>query len=118
MAEIRKIEAGIARYIDTELIPKLPDDGIKRVGVGIVSGLIAKRGGLMLEQLAKNPTLQMLTIADSTGGLDVGLLYEVAKEKVPAKGVSVVLPVVGKLTIYPDDIDTLYRYICGEVKSY
>ena len=118
MADIRTIETGIARYIDAELIPKLPDDGLKRFGIGMVSGLVAKRGGMILEHVAKMPILQMLTVVDSSGGLDVGLLYEIAKEKVPSAGMNIEVPFVGKIKMYPADIEKLYRYICGEVTVY
>lgn len=111
MADITSIERGIARYLDAELIPKLPENGWKRFGVGVVSGLVAKRGGLLLEGLKNNPMLQTLAVVDATGGFDVALLRELAAERIPESGLQIDVPVVGSLKIYRADLDKLYGYI-------
>ena len=50
MVEISRIEMGVARYLDAELVNKLPGNTWKQFGAGMASGLIAKRGGVALGQ--------------------------------------------------------------------
>lgn len=113
MVEVAKIEKGIARYLDAELVPKLPENSWKQFGVGIVSGLVAKRGGMVIEQYKAHPAAVAFGLVDPSGCIDVDILRELAKERVPEGGLAVDVPMIGKLKIYRADIDTLYGYIVG-----
>ena len=102
MVEIQKIEAGIARYLDAELIPKLPENSWKQFGVGLVSALVAKRGGAVLKAFG---------VVDEAGCWDVDVLREIAKERIPETGLPADVPFIGKLTIYRADVDKLHEHI-------
>lgn len=113
MVEISKIESGIARYLDAELVQKLPGNGWKQFGVGMASGLIAKRGGVALAQFKDHPVVKAFGLIDQTGCVDVEVLREIARERVPDTGLQADVPLVGKITIYKSDVEKLYSYIVG-----
>ena len=111
MVEVSRIETGIARYLDAELVPKLPENSWRQFGVGIASGLIAKRGGMVIERYKNHPAAIAFGLVDSAGCVDVEILRSLAKERIPETGLPVEVPLLGKLTVYRADIDTLYGYI-------
>lgn len=114
MVSIDNIERGLARYIDTDILPNLPRDGIKGVGIGIAASLLVKRGGNILREYAKNPLLQQLGIVTSDGAVDLEALREAALENVPAQGVSVDLPLGITLRMNANDVESLYNAIRKE----
>ena len=113
MVEISRIEMGVARYLDAELVNKLPGNTWKQFGAGMASGLIAKRGGMALGRLKSHPVAKAFALVDEAGCIDVGILRELAREKIPDGGLPVDVPLIGKLTIYREDIEKLYGYIMG-----
>lgn len=109
MYTIDQVERGLARYMDTELIPKLPHDGIKGFGIGVFATLLIKRGGVLLQNLEQNAMIRdMGVIKDGT--VDIDLLADACKQNIPAGGLTI--PVLG-MTFRMDanDIDTMHRCI-------
>lgn len=111
MVTIAKVEQGVAAYLDSELMPKLPSTGIEKVLAGTAMGLVIRRSGKILEGLKSNKTVQMLGIMDAEGNVDVDLLKEELKKNIPQDGVKVDVPVIGTLTFHKDDVDKLHEYI-------
>lgn len=114
MVSIDNIERGLARYIDTDILPNLPRDGIKGVGIGIAASLLVKRGGNILREYAKNPLLQQLGLVTPDGAVDLEALREAALDNVPAQGVSVDLPLGITLRMNANDVESLYNAIRKE----
>lgn len=113
MVEIARIERGIARYLDAELIPQLPENSWKQFGAGIISGLVAKRGGMVIESYKRHPAAVAFGLVDASGSVDVDVLRQLAKDRIPDMGLPMEVPMLGKVTIYRADIDKLYEYIVG-----
>jgi hypothetical protein len=113
MVEINRIEVGVARYLDAELVNKLPGNTWKQFGAGMMSGLIAKRGGIALGRLKAHPVAKAFSIVDEAGCIDVEILRELAREKIPDGGLPVDVPLIGKVTVYKEDVEKLYGYIVG-----
>ena len=113
MVEISKIEMGVARYLDAELVNKLPGNTWKQFGAGMASGLIAKRGGMALGRLKSHPVAKAFALVDEAGCIDVEILRELAREKIPDGGLPVDVPLIGKVTVYREVIEKLYGYIMG-----
>ena len=113
MVEISRIEMGVARYLDAELVNKLPGNTWKQFGAGMASGLIAKRGGMALGRLKSHPVAKAIALVDEAGCIDVEILRELAREKIPDGGLPVNVPMIGKVTVYREDIEKLYGYIMG-----
>lgn len=111
MVTIGKIEQGVAAYIDSELMPKLPSTGLEKVLAGTAIGLAIRRSGKIIESYKDNKTVQMLGIMDAEGNVDVDALAEELKKNVPADGVKVDVPIIGVMTFHKDDVDKLHEYI-------
>lgn len=116
MVSIDCVERGLARYIDTEILPNLPKDGVKGVGIGIAASLLVKRGGVILREYIKNPMLQQLGIVSVDGSVDLDVLREAAMENISAQGVVVDLPLGVTLRINADDVDSIYKAIREEAR--
>ena len=109
MVSMQQIEQGVARFIDTELAPKIPADGpngpVKRFGF-----LVA----LTYSIKSKVPAvLTAMGAVDEGGNVDLDGVIDAAKSRVPEAGLRVQVPVIDELIFYPADIDLLRRYIEG-----
>lgn len=111
MVAIDKVEAGIARYIDRELIPQLPCDGLKGFGIGVAASLLLQKLGVILRQYAGNPMLKTLEIVNDDGMVDIEVLHEAIRRNVQENGLAIDLPLVGGIKLYKADVDTIYRMI-------
>lgn len=116
MISIDCVERGLARYIDTEILPNLPKDGVKGVGIGIAASLLVKRGGIILREYIKNPMLQQLGLVSADGSVDLDLLREAALENIPAQGVVIDLPLGVTLRINANDVESIYSAIRKEAR--
>lgn len=114
MVSIENIERGLAKYIDTQIMPAIKTDGIKGVGIGIAASLLVKRGGNVLREYAKNPLLQQLGIVTADGAVDLDALREAALENIPSQGISVDLPLGVTLRMSAADVDSIYNAIRKE----
>lgn len=111
MVSIDKIEQGIAAYLDSELMPKLPTSGFEKVLAGTAMSLAIRRSGAIIDGYKSNKVVQMLGVMDSEGNVDVDILAEELKKNIPKEGMKVDLPIIGGVTFHKDDVDKLYEYI-------
>ena len=111
MASMDAIQKGVARFIDAEILPKLPVDGAKRFGVGIAASVMTKRGARVLEGYKDNEWMNKLGVIDAGGNVDLGILREAALERIPDEGIKIDVPLIGKMTFYRQDVETLYQFI-------
>lgn len=116
MVSIENIERGVAKYIDTQILPAIKADGIKGFGIGVAASVLVKRGGNLLREYARNPMLQQLGIVSPDGSVDLDLLREAAKENMPAHGMAIDLPMGISLRVNNADIDSIYDAIREEAK--
>lgn len=111
MVSIQTVEQGIASYIDHELLPNLPRDGIKGFGIGVAATLLIKRGSGMLQQLSGNKIMQQMGIIAPDGAVDLDVLEDAAISNMPATGLPVALPLGITLRFKAEDIKKLCDYI-------
>lgn len=114
MVSIESVERGMARYIDSEIIPAIKTDGIKGFAVGTVASLLVKRGGNLLRAYAKSPVLQQMGLVTPDGAVDLDALREAARENIPTGGLQVDLPLGISMRITTADVDLLYEAIRKE----
>lgn len=112
MATIEQVEAGIIKYIDNEIAPKIPvhvpNGQLKKV-VFLAGAAYAVRKGL--RQYAAHPSLVQMGAVDADGNVDVDGILEAAKGAVPETGFKATVPVLGDLTFYGEDLERLAAYI-------
>lgn len=113
MVTTAQIEQGLAKWLDTELMPQLPMEGWKRVVAGAAMGVIVKRSGQMLDSLAQSPLFTALEVSKN-GEIDIDIIAEELQKATPEKGFVIDLPLIGSMTIHRQDIDNLHRIIRGE----
>lgn len=114
MVSIDSVERGIAKYIDEQLMPNLPRDGVKGFGIGVAASLLVKRGGNLLREYAKTPWLQQMELVTADGSVDLDAIRDAAKANIPATGVAIELPMGICLRVTAADVDALYNSIRKE----
>ena len=111
MVSIRRVEKGIATYLDKEMMPKTDTEGLQGFGIGVATSLLIKRVGNIVEGYRNNGVAQALGVFDKNGNVDVDVLREVLKENISDNGRKMALPVLGSFTFYRSDVDMLYDCI-------
>jgi hypothetical protein len=111
MVSISDIEKGIANYLDSELMTKLPQNGFQRVIAGTAISLAIRKSGTIVANLQDNAFIKMIEIMDGDGNVDIDLLREEVKKQIPDTGVKADFPMIGVVTFRKDDVDKLYDYI-------
>lgn len=110
MVSIEKVQRGIAAYMEQEIIARLPEGSLGKAAAKGATFVFLARSKQALDTFAQNPVAKAFGLAD-TGELDVDMACDAAKEAIGDGGLTVTLPVLGSLTFYPADIDTLKRMI-------
>lgn len=111
MVSIDKIEKGIAAYMDSEIMPQLPNGGLEKVLAGTAMSLVIRRSGNILDGYKNNKAVQMLGLMDADGNVDVDILAEELKKNISSDGLKVEIPMIGKMTFHKEDVDKLHEYI-------
>ena len=115
MVSMNQIEAGVSRWLDKELMPKLPTggayDGIKKTATVAIALYAIKRGRAALDSLTHNSFLATIGAVDHAGNIDIEGFAEEMKKQMPEEGLRVSVPMVGDMTFYRADLDDLMRYI-------
>lgn len=114
MVSIESIERGMARFVDTEIMPAIKTDGIKGFAIGAAASLLVKRGGNILRSYAKHPLLQQMGLVTADGAVDLDAMRDAAKENIPVGGLQVDLPMGISMRITTADVDNLYEIIRRE----
>lgn len=117
MVSMNQIETGVSRWLDRELMPKLPTggqyDGIKKAATVALALYAIKRGRAALDSLTQNSFLGTIGAVDREGNVDLEGFVEEMKKQVPENGLKVSVPMVGDMTFYRGDLDDVMRYIKG-----
>lgn len=115
MVSINQIEAGVSRWLDKELMPKLPSggayDGLKKAAAVALAMYAIKRGRAALDGLTHNSFLGTIGAVDHNGNVDIEGFMDEMRKQLPESGLTVSVPMVGDLTFYRADLDELLRHI-------
>ena len=117
MVSMNQIEAGVSRWLDRELMPKLPTggayDGLKKAATVALALYAIKRGRAALDSLTHNSFLATIGAVDHEGNIYIEGFAEEMKKQMPEAGLKVSVPMVGDMTFYRTDLDDMLRYIKG-----
>lgn len=123
MVSVNKIETGIVKYIDNEIMPHFPQTGWQRVAVGVCVGLLIKKYDNIVKYAMENPFMKTMGVFNDNGEVDIETLYELTKKNISEEGMSINIPVPSlgglfqknndayTLTFKKEDVDVLYKYI-------
>ena len=111
MVSVDKIERGVARFLDVEMLPTIPAEGFARVVAGTAAAVLVRRVGGMVRGYSDNSVVRGLGVMDAAGNVDIDILREALKANMPESGIRIEIPFGGAVTLRKADVDTLYRYI-------
>lgn len=103
MVATEKIRAGITRYLDSEIMPRMP--AFKAVAFGTAAALYLRR---LPEICSKIPA--SMGITNESGYIDIEVIHEELHNRM-THPVDIDVPMIGRITIDRDEIDKIYRYI-------
>ncbi len=108
-ANIQKVQNGLAKFIDTELVNHL--DGWQKIGFGAVSALVIKNLPTTIKQYAHHPAIAMLGVIDEDLNIDIDALHDAVMDHFSTEGEYINVPMLGRLKITKQDVESLYKYI-------
>lgn len=115
MVSIECIERGLARYLDTDVIPGLMQgNSAKGFALSVAASLLVKRGGNLLRTYAKAEILNQLGLVSADGAVDLDAIRDEAKAYMPQTGIEVPLPMGLSMRVKASDVDKLYEAIKKE----
>ena len=110
---IEKVIDGITRYMDKEIYSGMND--LQEFAARVLVGRVIGNEDNIKEMIINNGYLKTFGIIESDGMIDVkSLACDIKRELERKESVSISLPMFGKWTFRPDDVDVLYRSITGE----
>ena len=105
---VDQISEGVARYVDMELVPKVP--GLRKWVLGAFGGYAVKM--VKDKAMESREMLESAGLMDADGLVDLDALYSSLRKTAGASGpVTEHLPMLGDVTFDSSDIDKLYTYI-------
>ena len=107
---VNQISEGLAKYIDNELVPKVP--GVRKWALGLAG---AYAGKAIQDKISENSKLlSSLGIMSEDGMVDVDMVLPYIKSMATQSGpVSEHVPMIGDIRFDSSDVDKLYSYIVG-----
>jgi len=108
MVHIDQIKIGLGRFMETEIVSKIP--GWKRWVFGTGAAIILERLGEMLDQYKAHPVISALGIVDGDM-VDLGTVYKHLRTQAAGGSAQIDIPMIGTMTISAADIEKLYKMI-------
>lgn len=108
-ASIEKVQAGLAKYIDNEMINHL--QGWQKIGFGASSALIIKNLPNTIQAYKNSPVVAMFGVLDEDNNIDIDALHDAISDYFTSDGEYVNVPLLGRIKFTKQDIETLYQYI-------
>ena len=108
--KFEKVIDGISRYVTAEIYAGMND--IQELMARIAVGRVISNEETIKESLINNGIVRTFGLIDSEGMVDVDGLRNELKREIERKGkISISIPMFGKLTFTPEDVDVIYKYI-------
>lgn len=111
MVTLAQATAGIERYLDTEILAKIP--GWQKWVLGAAASRMLSRSGEIFNTLKNNPVVSAMGIIDENDQIDIDAVYREFSAQAQRGVITFDVPFVGPLTLGAGDVDQLYRYIIG-----
>lgn len=116
MYEFERVVNGLVKYIDNEIYPQMND--LQEFAARVLVGRVIQNGQNIKNNLINNGYIRTFGIIDEDGMVDVEGLGNDIKRELSRKGkVTLTVPMFGKLSFTPTDVDVLYKTIKGEAQN-
>jgi hypothetical protein len=110
--EFEKVIEGISKYIDNEIYSGMNE--LQEFTARVFIGRLLTNPELAKHSLINNGFIRTFGIVDEEGNIDVDTLAEDIKREVSRKGkITFSIPMFGKWTFEPSDVDVLRDTITG-----
>lgn len=111
MVTLAQVTAGIERYLDTEILAKIP--GWQKWVLGAAASRMLSRSGEIFNTLKNNPVVSAMGVIDEQDQIDIDAIYREFSKQAQRGAITFDIPLMGALTVNSGDIDRLYNYIIG-----
>ena len=112
-ATFENVIDGINKYINQEIFSNLND--LQEVAARVIVGRLLDNADQLKQYMMSSGFVKTLCVIDGEGMVDIDrLLQDVKKEIERTKSLTVTIPLIGKLTFHPSDVDVLYNLIDKE----
>lgn len=111
MVTLAQATAGIERYLETEILSKIP--GWQKWVLGAAAARMLSRSGEIFNTLKNNPVVSAMGVIDEQDQIDIDAIYQEFAAQAQRGAVTFDVPLVGALTLTAADVDKLYGYIIG-----
>ena len=111
MVTLAQVTAGIERYLETEILSKIP--GWQKWVLGAAASRMLSRSGEIFNTLKSNPVVAAMGVIDEQDQIDIDAIYREFSKQAQRGAITFDIPLMGALTVNSGDIDRLYNYIIG-----
>ena len=108
MVSIDRVQRGVSRYLDTELVGKM--DGLNKWLFAAAASAYIGSAPTLLDKLRSNKLLAPLNLVNEAGEVDIEKIYAHLKPAAAKCPAPITLP-VGTITLTEADVDAIYNYI-------
>lgn len=111
MVTLAQVQAGVEKYLETEILSKIP--GWQKWVLGAAASRMLSRSGEIFNQLKTNPVVSAMGVIDEQDQIDIDAIYREFSKQAQRGAITFDIPLMGALTVNSSDIDRLYNYIIG-----
>lgn len=111
MVTLAQVQAGVEKYLETEILSKIP--GWQKWVLGAAAARMLSRSGEIFNTLKNNPVVSAMGVIDEQDQIDIDAIYREFAAQAQRGAVTFDVPLVGALTLTAADVDKLYGYIIG-----
>ena len=112
MYSFEKVTKGISEYLNHEIYKGMND--LQEVMARVVVGRLLDNEENIKNALVKNGFVRTFGFVSDDGMVDVDGIVDSLKKEISKKGkMSISIPMIGKFTFAPEDVDVLHNYIRG-----
>ena len=112
MVNFNQVLDGLTRYLNKNFYSNLND--WQEIVARLAIGRITENAETLKQSLQANPFVRTFAMFDSEGNVDLEPIMRDLKREIERKGkLTVEIPMFGKISFLPQDIDEIYREITG-----
>lgn len=111
MVSLAQVQMGVERYIDAEILAKIPD--WRKWVLGASASRMLSRSTEIFNQLKLSPVVAAMGVIDDQDQIDIDAIHAEFAKQAQRGAITFDVPLMGALTLNAADVDKLYSYIVG-----